>query len=127
MSYGLEMVRESGRGGASLTRQLLAFGRRQVLEPKVLNLNVILADVEKLLQRVIGRDIELDFQIDAKIGSVKADPGQLEQVIVNLAANARDAMPAGGRRTTATANVDLGQAYADRRAGDSPGAHGQLV
>jgi two-component system, cell cycle sensor histidine kinase and response regulator CckA len=127
MTRGLEMIRESARRGASLTRQLLAFGRRQVLEPKVLNLNVILADVEKLLQRVIGEDIELDFQTDAKIGSVEADPGQLEQVVVNLATNARDAMPAGGRLTIATANVDLDEASADRRVVVRPGHYVQLV
>jgi two-component system cell cycle sensor histidine kinase/response regulator CckA len=127
ITRGLEMIRESARRGASLTRQLLAFGRRQVLEAKVLNLNVVLADVEKLLQRVIGEDIELDFQTDAKISSVKADPGQLEQVVVNLAANARDAMPGGGRLTIATANVDLDEAYADRRVVVRPGRYVQLV
>ena len=127
ITRGLEMIRESARRGASLTRQLLAFGRRQILEPKVLNLNVILADVEKLLQRVIGEDIELVFQTNTKIGSVEADPGQLEQVIVNLATNARDAMPAGGRLTIATANVDLDEAYADRRVVVRPGHYVQLV
>lgn len=127
ITRGLEMIRESARRGASLTRQLLAFGRRQILEPQVLNLNAILADVEKLLQRVIGADIELDFQMDAKIGSIKADPGQLEQVVVNLATNARDAMPEGGRLTIATANVDLDEAYADRRIVVHPGRYVQLV
>ncbi|HYW38256.1 MAG TPA: response regulator [Terriglobales bacterium] len=126
-THGLEMIRESARRGATLTRQLLAFGRRQVLETRVLNLNTILADVEKLLQRVIGEDIELNFQTDAKIGSVEADPGQLEQVVVNLATNARDAMPAGGRLTIATANVDLDEAFADRRVVVRPGHYVQLV
>jgi two-component system cell cycle sensor histidine kinase/response regulator CckA len=127
ITRGLEMIRESARRGARLTRQLLAFGRRQILEPKVLNLNVILADVEKLLQRVIGEDIELDFQMDAKIGSVEADPCQLEQVVVNLATNARDAMSVGGRLTIATANVDLDEAHADRRVVIRPGHYVQLV
>src|ERR1700739_3984307 len=104
------MIRESARRGAGLARQLLAFGRRQVLEPKVLDLNVILADLEKLLQRVIGEDIELDFQMDTKLGSVKADPGQLEQVVIKLATN-----------------VDLGEAYVDRRVVVSPGRYVQLV
>lgn len=126
ITRGLEMIQESAKRGASLTRQLLAFGRRQVLEPKVLDLNVVLADVQKLLQRVIGEDIELDFQTDAKIGSVEADPGQIEQVILNLAANARDAMPAGGKLTIATANVDLDEAYADYRAVVRPGNYVQL-
>ena len=127
ITHGLEMILQSARRGASLTRQLLAFGRRQMLEPKVLNLNAVLADVEKLLQRVIGEDIELDFQTHAKIGSVRADPGQLEQVIVNLAANARDAMMAGGKLTIATSNVDLDEAYVDRRAVVPPGRYVQLV
>ncbi len=127
MTRGLEMIRESARRGATLTRQLLAFGRRQVLEPKVLNLNAVLADVEKLLQRVIGEDIELVFQMDTKIGNIKADPGQLEQVVINLATNARDAMPKGGRLTIATANVDLDEAYADRRVVVRPGHYVQLV
>jgi two-component system, cell cycle sensor histidine kinase and response regulator CckA len=127
MTRGLEMIRESARRGANLTRQLLAFGRRQVLEPKLLNINLILADVEKLLRRVIGEDIELVFQTDTKIGSVKADPGQLEQVIINLAANARDAMPAGGKLTIATANVDLDEGYSNRRVVVRPGQYVQLV
>jgi two-component system, cell cycle sensor histidine kinase and response regulator CckA len=127
MTHGLEMIRESARRGASLTRQLLAFGRRQVLEPKVLSLNAVLADVERLLQRVIGEDIELVFQTDAKIGSVAADPGQLEQVVVNLATNARDAMPRGGRLTIATASADLDEAYMDRRIVVRPGQYVQLV
>src|SRR5271157_986922 len=126
-THGLEMIRESAKRGATLTRQLLAFGRRQVLETRVLNLNTILADVEKLLQRVIGEDIELNFQTDAKIGSIEADPGQLEQVVVNLATNARDAMSAGGRLTIATANVDLDEACADRRVAVRPGHYVQLV
>jgi two-component system cell cycle sensor histidine kinase/response regulator CckA len=127
LTRGLEMIRESARRGANLTRQLLAFGRRQILEPKVLSLNVILDDVERLLQRVIGENIELDFQTDPNIGNIAADPGQLEQVIVNLAINARDAMPAGGKLTIATANIDLDEAYADRRVVVRPGRYVQLV
>jgi two-component system, cell cycle sensor histidine kinase and response regulator CckA len=127
MTRGLEMIRESARRGASLTRQLLAFGRRQVLEPKVLNINVILADVDKLLQRVIGEDIELVFQTDVKIGSIKADPCQLEQVVINLAANARDAMPAGGKLTITTANVELDESSVNRQVVVRPGHYVQLV
>jgi two-component system cell cycle sensor histidine kinase/response regulator CckA len=127
ITRGLEMIRESARRGANLTRQLLAFGRRQVLQSQVLNINAILTDVEKLLQRVIGENIELDFQTDAKIGSIEADPSQLEQVVVNLAANARDAMPKGGKLTIATANVDLDEAYADRRVMVRPGHYVQLT
>jgi two-component system cell cycle sensor histidine kinase/response regulator CckA len=127
ITHGLEMIRESARRGAGLTRQLLAFGRRQVLESKVLDLNAVLHEVAKLLQRVIGEDIQLDFQTDARIGSIKADPSQLEQVIVNLATNARDAMPAGGKLTFTTANVDLDEGYADRRIVVRPGPYVQLV
>src|SRR6266852_6107102 len=125
-AHGLEMIKESAERGAALTRQLLAFSRRQVLEPRVLNLNVILRDVEKLLRRVIGEDIELELQADTKLGSVEADPGQLEQVIVNLAINARDAMPAGGKLTITTANVKLDESYVDRRVVVQPGSYVQL-
>ncbi|HYL83404.1 MAG TPA: response regulator [Candidatus Angelobacter sp.] len=124
---GLEMIRESARRGATLTRQLLAFSRRQILELKVLDLNVVLSDVVKLLQRVIGEDIELDVQTDTKIGSIRADPGQLEQIVVNLAANARDAMPAGGKLTITTANADLDEVYSNRRVVVRPGRYVQLV
>jgi signal transduction histidine kinase len=126
MTHGLQMILGSARRGAGLTRQLLAFGRRQVLKPKVLNINTILADVEKLLQRVIGEDVELDFQMDAGLGNVEADPAQLEQVIVNLATNARDAMSGGGKLTIATSNVSLDDGYADRRV-VKPGRYVQLA
>jgi signal transduction histidine kinase/DNA-binding LytR/AlgR family response regulator len=125
--HGLEMIRESARRGASLTRQLLAFGRRQLLDTRVVNLNTILGDVEKLLRRVIGEDIELEFQTEDKLGNVEADPSQVEQVIVNLAINARDAMPEGGKLLIATANVHLDEAYADRRAVVKPGRYVQVV
>jgi signal transduction histidine kinase len=124
--HGLEMIKKSAERGAALTRQLLAFGRRQILEPRVLNLNVILGEVEKLLRRVIGEDIALEFQTDAKLGSVEADPAQLEQVIVNLAINARDAMPTGGKLTITTANVKLDESYVDRRVVVQPGSYVQL-
>jgi two-component system, cell cycle sensor histidine kinase and response regulator CckA len=123
----LEMIKGSATRGASLTRQLLAFGRRQVLKPKVLNVNAILSDVEKLLQRVIGEDIQLVFHMDAKIGSVEADPSQLEQVILNLATNARDAMPGEGKLTVATANMHLDELYADRRMVVKPGRYVQVT
>jgi signal transduction histidine kinase len=126
-THGLEMIRDSARRGATLTRQLLAFGRRQALETRVINLNMILADVEKLLRRVIGDDIELEFQTEAKLSSIEADPGQIEQVIVNLAINARDAMPNGGKLTIATANLCLDEAYADRRAVVKPGRYVHVV
>jgi signal transduction histidine kinase/CheY-like chemotaxis protein len=92
---------------ASLTRQLLAFSSRQVLEPKVLNVNETVTEVEKMLRRLIGTDIELGITLDPALQPVLADPGQLEQVIVNLIVNARDAMPAGGAISITTENIDL--------------------
>jgi CheY-like chemotaxis protein len=127
ITRGLEMIKDSARRGAALTRQLLAFGRRQVLEPRVLNLNMVLTDVENLLRRVIGENIELEFQTEDGLGSVEADPGQVEQVILNLAINARDAMPQGGKLLIATANMDLEEDYADRRVVVRPGSYVQMV
>ncbi len=101
-----EIFRASERA-AALAGQLLAFGRRQIMQPRVINLNQLVADLHKLLRRVIGEDIELATALSPDLGNVMADPGQIEQVIVNLAVNARDAMPHGGRLTLSTANVDL--------------------
>ena len=108
---------------AALTRQLLAFSRRQVLQPRVLDLNAIVREVEKALQRMIGEDVALVTALEANLGTVRADPGQLEQVLLNLAVNARDAMPDGGRLTIATHNEDI--APADLHAGLDldPGAY----
>jgi two-component system cell cycle sensor histidine kinase/response regulator CckA len=125
--HGLEMIRDSARRGADLTRQLLAFGRRQVLEPRVLNLNTVVEDLKTLLRRLIGEDIELDFQADPNLRNVKADPSQIEQVIMNLALNARDAMPQGGKLKIITANVSLDESYVDRRLVVRPGSYVQLV
>src|SRR6202011_95548 len=97
MHKGVREIKKAGERAASLTRQLLAFSRQQVLEPKVLDLNAVVADIEKMLRRVIGEDIELITTLDTSLGQVMADQGQIEQVIMNLAANARDAMPSGGK------------------------------
>ncbi len=104
---GLEQIRRAAMRAASLTQQLLAFSRKQVLQPKVLDLNVAVADVQKMLARVIGEDIELIASLHPSLMTVKADPGQIEQVLMNLAINARDAMPHGGRISMETANVEI--------------------
>ncbi len=103
----IDEILKAGHRAASLTQQLLAFSRKQVLEPKILDLNVVVADVEKMLRRLIGEDIELKITSGADLGAVKADRGQIEQVIMNLAVNARDAMPRGGLLRIETANVEL--------------------
>ncbi|HEY6373446.1 MAG TPA: PAS domain S-box protein [Candidatus Sulfotelmatobacter sp.] len=105
---GLAQIRRAADRAASLTQQLLAFSRKQVLQPKVLDLNEAVADVQKMLSRVIGEDIELIASLHPSLASVKADPGQVEQVLMNLAVNARDALPHGGKLTMETSNVDAG-------------------
>jgi PAS domain S-box-containing protein len=107
----LNEVGQAVNRAAALTRQLLAFTRQQVLEPRILNLNEIVAEVEKLLQRLIGEDIVLTAVLAPDLDPVKVDPGQIEQVIMNLAVNARDSMPQGGRLTIETSNVELDDSY----------------
>ncbi len=114
----VEQIRKAGERAAALTRQLLAFSRTQVLLPQVIDVREIVADIDKMLRRLIGEDVDLVTVCDPQTGRVKADPGQLEQVLMNLAVNARDAMPGGGRLTIETRNVQL-------RRGRRPGArHG---
>jgi PAS domain S-box-containing protein len=122
-----EQIKGAGERAATLTRQLLAFSRKQVLQQKVLNLNEVIADMEKLRQRMIGEDIDLTILHGPTLGYVKADPGQIEQVLMNLAINARDAMPQGGRLIIETANVDLDDAYAHEHASVSPGGYVRLT
>ncbi len=119
----LEEIRKATMGAAGLTRQLLAFSRQQVLEPKVLDLNAIVSGAGNMLQRLIGEDIRLVTVLAPDLGAVKADPGQLEQVILNLAVNARDAMPEGGKITVETANAELDAAYAAEHIPVGPGAY----
>ncbi len=109
----LAQIRQAGDRAASVTRQLLAFSRKQILQPQVLDLNAVLANTEKMLRRLIGEDVDLTLVCEPALGSVKADPGQIEQMVINLAVNARDAMPQGGELTLQTANVELGNSYVD--------------
>jgi PAS domain S-box-containing protein len=119
-------VRKAGERAATLTGQLLAFSRRQVLAPQVLDLNVVVTSVQKMLRRLIGEDIELVAALDPGLEQVRADPGQIEQVILNLAVNARDAMPQGGKLTIETANVELDSEYVQTHALSTSGPHVML-
>jgi len=123
----MEEVQKAADRAAALTRQLLAFSRRQVLAPRVVNLNDLVEDMNKLLRRLLGEDIQLCTKLGSDLGSVTADPGQIEQVIMNLAVNARDAMPKGGKLTLETANADLDPAYSRQHAPLRPGAYVMLA
>ena len=111
----VQQVLKAADGAASLTRQLLAFSRQQVLAPRVVNLNAVVEGLQKILRRVIGEDVELAAALASDLGAVKADVGQLEQVLMNLTVNARDAMPTGGKLTIETANVEHEPEYALER------------
>ncbi|GAB4549370.1 MAG: hypothetical protein Kow0063_44240 [Anaerolineae bacterium] len=119
----IDKVLTSGRRASDLVRQLLTFSRRQIIEPQVLNLNDVVAEVDKLLRRIIGEHIDLESVLAPDLGPVRADPTQLEQVIVNLAVNARDAMPDGGKLTIETANVVLDEDYAASHIDVQPGEY----
>jgi nitrogen-specific signal transduction histidine kinase/ActR/RegA family two-component response regulator len=119
----VEQILHAGERAATLTRQLLAFSRKQVLQPQILNLNSVMTNIETMLQRLIGEDIRLDILLAPNLAPVTADPGQVEQIIVNLAVNARDAMPRGGQLTLATANVELDQEYARHHVGVQAGRY----
>src|SRR2546429_2985659 len=119
----IQEIEKAAKRAAGLTRQLLIFSRQQVLEPRALDLNALVANLEKMLHRLIGADIELRTKQAAPLGAVRADPGQLEQAIVNLVVNARDAMPQGGRLTIETADVELGRSYVAAHVPTQPGPY----
>jgi len=122
-----EQIKKAGLRAASLTRQLLAFSRQQVLQPKVLDLNSVVADLSNMLRRLIGADIELALALDPAAGRVKADPSQIDQVIVNLVVNARDAMPEGGQLTIETTNTELPDKQTAKMPYVQPGSYVQLT
>ncbi len=123
----LERIEDASERAAGLVRQLLAFSRRQVLQPKVLDLNGIVVGLDKLLRRLMDEDISMETIVGKDLGTIKADPGQVEQVIMNLVVNARDAMPNGGRLTVETENVELDGAYARDHATVRPGSYVMLA
>jgi len=123
----VDQIQEASERAAALTRRLLAFSRRQSLAPQVLNLNTVVANTEKMLRRLIGEDIELITTGREALGRVTADPGQIEQVIMNLAVNARDAMPQGGKLVIETADVELDEAYSRAHVAVTPGSYVMLA
>jgi two-component system, cell cycle sensor histidine kinase and response regulator CckA len=127
MQADLEEIRTAALRATDLTRQLLAFSRQQVLETKVLNLNEVLGGMQKMLGRLLGADIEMTILPSLALGNVKVDPGQLEQIVMNLAVNARDAMPTGGQLTIETANVELDADYASAHLEVLPGSYVELA
>jgi two-component system cell cycle sensor histidine kinase/response regulator CckA len=127
ISSYLEEIKKAGDRAANLTRQLLAFGRKQLLQPLAINLNDIVGDMIKLLKRLIGEHVQLVTVPGTDLKQIKADPGQLEQVLVNLVVNARDAMPRGGTVTIETANTTLDGAYARKHVGVTPGEYVMLA
>jgi CheY-like chemotaxis protein len=123
----VEQVQRAAARAAALTRQLLAFSRKQILEPKVFSLNVLVSEVRPMLERLIGEDVRIEGSLRPDLAFVKADPAQVEQVLLNLVVNARDAMPEGGVLTIETANVELDESYCREHPGASPGNFAMLA
>jgi nitrogen-specific signal transduction histidine kinase/CheY-like chemotaxis protein len=121
-----EEIRKAGERAASLTRQLLAFSRRQILQPKVLELNAVVSRIDDMLRRLIGEDVTLQASFGENLWRVKADPGQIEQVLMNLAVNSRDAMPGGGKLTIETRNMEYSEALPLGTGEMPPGAYVML-
>jgi PAS domain S-box-containing protein len=118
----LTEIGDAATSAASLTRQLLAFSRRQLIEPKIVNINDLITNLRNMLGRLLGEDVELELRLANNLGAVRIDPGQFDQVIVNLSVNARDAMPMGGKLTIETANVDIDEDYCRMHSETNPGA-----
>jgi PAS domain S-box-containing protein len=123
----LKAIEEAAQRAATLTRQLLAFGRKQILQPTLVDLNEVVSKIERILRRLIGEDVDLTVAAATSLGLVLVDPGQAEQIIMNLAINSRDAMPTGGKLTIETADVTLDEGYAATHVGVTPGPHVMLA
>jgi PAS domain S-box-containing protein len=123
----VEQIKKAGDRAAALTRQLLAFSRKQMLQPEIIDLNTIVAEMSKMLQRLIGEDIDLMMGLTANLGKVKADPHQIGQVLMNLSVNARDAMPHGGKLTIETSNIQLSDEFAGNHLSVLPGRYVMLA
>ncbi|HVR86707.1 MAG TPA: ATP-binding protein [Planctomycetota bacterium] len=123
----LQEIRKTGQRAATLTQQLLAFSRRQVIEPRVLSFSEIIPNIVKMLSRVIGEDIEIATRLESSLGTVRVDPGQMEQLILNLAVNARDAMPKGGTLTIAATNAEIDASFIRSHLGAVAGQYVKLT
>jgi PAS domain S-box-containing protein len=125
--FDLEEVRKAGERAADLTGKLLAFGRRQILQPRVVDMNHVVLGMERMVRRLLGEDIELSLLAASAIGAIYADPGALEQVLLNLLVNARDALPAGGKVSVETRNVELDDGYSQEHVGVTAGSYVMLA